>query len=87
MKIKNISNKIIGIGTVNLVPDAETVISDKIAATPAVKAFLKRGYIVEVAVAVASDEKPAEKPTKPATKASAKADAPVADTTATEKAE
>lgn len=95
MKIKNICNKIIGIGNVNLVPDAVTVIPDKVANTPAVKAFIKRGYLVVVsetapAETVANDEKPADKPAeKPAKSAAknAKAEASVADTASTDKAE
>lgn len=45
MKIKNTCDKIIGVGTINLVPDAEAPVSSKVVNSPAIKEFIKRGYL------------------------------------------
>ena len=46
MIIKNISSKIISIGLVLLKPDTQVDVDAKIAELPAVKAFIKKGWLV-----------------------------------------
>jgi len=60
MKIRNISNKVIGVNNVQLMPDDERRFSKEVASVPGVKILENLGYIK----IIADEEKPVEKAEK-----------------------
>lgn len=47
MKIKNVSNKVIGIGGAALLPDETMELSGKLAAHPVIRTYMKQGLVVD----------------------------------------
>lgn len=68
MELKNISEKVINIGTTVVMPDKSITISEKQASLPSIKALAKQGYIsVKKKSGTIGKEKQAEDvPTPPA---------------------
>lgn len=67
MKVKNISNKIVHIGTTTILPDSEAIVSDEIGNSSPVKAIMKLGIIVAVEtkpVEASNEENTFEEPVK-----------------------
>lgn len=60
MTVKNISQKVINIGTTILMPDKEMEVTKEVTETPAFKAMVERGYLVITGVDGDKGEKPAE---------------------------
>lgn len=63
MIIKNISSKIINIGTEILMPDKQLPVAEDVAELPAIKAFAEKGYVVLIeepaeATKTAAEKKP-----------------------------
>lgn len=60
MTVKNISQKVINIGTTILMPDKEMEATKEVTETPAIKAMVERGYLVITGGDGDKGEKPAE---------------------------
>lgn len=64
MIIKNISSKIINIGTEILMPDKQLPVADDVAGLPAIKAFVEKGYVVLIEEPAKAAKTAAEKTTE-----------------------
>ena len=61
MIIKNISSKIINIGTEILMPDKQLPVAEDVAELPAIKAFAEKGYVVLIEEPAKAAKSAAEK--------------------------
>lgn len=79
MKIRNNSNKVIGINGVVLMPDNEVAFADEVAGLPSVKAIERQGYIAIIKDAPKAKEadKPVEVIEEPVTEAPVEEEAAV----------
>ena len=64
MKIRNNSNKVIGVDNKYILPDQEGVFGDELKELPGIKALVKNGMLT-----ITEDEKPVEKPVELAVEA------------------
>ena len=67
MKVKNISNKIVHIGTTTILPDSEAIVSDEIGNSSPVRAIVELGIITVMEtqpVEASTEETAVEEPAK-----------------------
>lgn len=79
MELKNISQKVISIGSMAVLPDDVIDISEQQAEQPSIKAFIKRGYVSvsKKSCAASTEKQTADTPTSDETAADTNASADV----------